>query len=229
MNVKSSTGMGGHGKKFWWQFMARSDRLYEAIARLSRCLIISQVAKHLVLAWQPIDRVFSHTTYVFAFDNGSYFCVLQSRVHEAWARLLSSSMRNDLRYTPSDCFESFPFPRSLTPLDPIGERLYTARAAYMVETDQGLTKTYNALKDPENTDPRIVELRELHVEMDRAVLAAYGWGDIAVPPFTDPVTEEEKAARQAFEDEVLDRLFALNAERAAEERRVGGSGDLDLG
>ena len=58
--------------------------------------------------------------------------------------------------------------------------------------------------------------------MDRAVLEAYGWGDIAVPPFTDPVTEEEKAARQAFEDEVLDRLFALNAERAAEERRVGG-------
>jgi len=86
---------------------------------------------------------------------------------------------------------------------------------------QGLTKTYNALEDPENADPRIAELRELHLEMDRAVLAAYGWGDIAVPPFTDPVTEEEKAARQAFEDEVLDRLFALNAERAAEESMLG--------
>jgi hypothetical protein len=53
------------------------------------------------------------------------------------------------------------------------------------------------------------------------VLAAYGWSDIEPPPFTDPVTEDEKRAREAFEDEVIDRLFALNAERAAEERVLG--------
>jgi len=94
----------------------------------------------------------------------------------------------------------------------------------MVDTNQGLTKTYNALKDPDNDDPRILELRLLHEEMDRAVLAAYGW-DIPVPPFC-PRTDEDKAALQRFEDEVIDRLFVLNAERAAEEKKaLAGTGD----
>jgi hypothetical protein len=90
----------------------------------------------------------------------------------------------------------------------------------MADTDQGLTKTYNALKDPDCTEPRIEELRRLHEAMDRAVLDAYGWNDLAVPPYC-PRTEAEKQAVQAFADEVIDRLYVLNAERAAEEKRLG--------
>ena len=90
----------------------------------------------------------------------------------------------------------------------------------MVDTNQGLTKTYNALKDPASTDPRILDLRRLHENMDRAVLAAYGWSDVAVPPYC-PLTGDDRAALQAFEDEVIDRLFVLNAERAAEVKRLG--------
>jgi hypothetical protein len=78
------------------------------------------------------------------------------------------------------------------------------------------------LKDPGNDDPRVVELRRLHEEMDRAVLAAYGCADVAVPPYC-PATDEDRAALQAFEDEVIDRLFILNAERAAEEKRLGAA------
>src|SRR5690606_24838846 len=123
------------------------------------------------------------TLYVFPLERWSAFAVLQSRLHEAWARLLSSSLEDRLRYAASDCFENFPFPepdpRAVIPaLEAIGEKLYQARAKYMVETDQGLTKTYNALKDSSETDPRILDLRNLHEEMDRAVLAAYGWQDI---------------------------------------------------
>ena len=90
----------------------------------------------------------------------------------------------------------------------------------MVDTDQGLTKTYNALKDPECDDERVLELRRLHEEMDRAVLEAYGWSDIEVPPYC-PMNEEEESALEAFNDEVIDRLYVLNAERAAEEERQG--------
>ncbi len=138
---------------------------------------------------------------------------------------MASSMGRDsqLRYSASDCFENFPFPQSdpravIPALEGIGERLYEARARYMVETDQGLTKTYNALKDPGCEDERILELRRLHEEMDRAVLDAYGWKDIAVPPYC-PKSDEDRAALSAFEDEVIDRLYVLNAERAAEEQR----------
>jgi hypothetical protein len=108
-------------------------------------------------------------------------------------------------------------------LENIGQRLYEARATYMVETRQGLTQTYNKLKDPECNDPEILHLRELHLEMDRAVLTAYGWTDLLakVPPFPTPHTEAEKRALAAFEDAVIDRLFALNAERAAAEALAG--------
>jgi hypothetical protein len=141
--------------------------------------------------------------------------------------LLSSSLEDRLRYAASDCFENFPFPQSdpravIPELETIGEKLYETRARLMVDTDKGLTKTYNALKDPACDDARILELRTLHEEMDRAVLAAYGWSDIPVPAFC-PITDEDKAALQAFEDEVIDRLFVLNAERAAQEKQAAAA------
>jgi hypothetical protein len=91
----------------------------------------------------------------------------------------------------------------------------------MAAEDVGLTITYNRLRDAACTDAAVVALRRQHEDLDRAVLAAYGWDDIAVPPYHDPVTPEEEAAKQAFEDEVIDRLFALNAERAQEEALLG--------
>jgi hypothetical protein len=184
------------------------------------------VSKHLLFAFQPTDRVFAHTLYVYPLPDWTQFAVLQSRVHEPWARLLSSSMKNDLRYAASDCFDTFPFPmpdpRTVIPgLEDIGGRLYDARARFMVHTNQGLTQTYNKLKDPDCNEPRIEELRHLHREMDRAVLDAYGWHGIEVPPFTAPTTPEEEQALEAFQDEVIDRLFVLNAERAKEEKLAG--------
>ena len=135
-------------------------------------------------------------------------------------------MKTDLNYSATDCFEPFPFPApdprtEIPTLEAIGERLYTARAKYMLDTQQGLTKTYNALKDPDCADPAILALRGLHIELDRAVLHAYGWDDIEVPPYTTPRTPAERLTFEAFEDAVLDCLFALNAERAAEEERQG--------
>lgn len=208
-------------KKYWWRFGEVAPALYEAVNPLDRCLVTSIVSKHLMFSFQPTDRIFSHKLYVFPLDRFTAFALLQSRVHVPWAWLLSSTMKTDLNYSASDCFETFPFPqpdpRTVIPaLETIGERLYKARASYMVETDQGLTKTYNALKDPACDAPRIVELRRLHEQMDRAVLDAYGWSDLAVPPY------EGKDA--AFEDEVIDRLYVLNAERAKEEERVSGGG-----
>lgn len=223
--VKDNTGKGGHGKKYWWQFVDRCDPLHAALAPVSRCLVISCVTKHVCFAFQPKDRVHSHSMYVFALDGATAFAVLQSRIHERWARLLSSSLEDRLRYTASEIFDTFPFPRAdaravVPALDRVGQAVYDARSRYMVDTDQGLTKTYNALKDPACTEPRIVTLRDLHESMDRAVLEAYGWSDIPVPSYC-PRTDAERQTFQAFEDEVIERLYALNAEREREEKRLG--------
>ena len=106
----------------------------------------------------------------------------------------------------------------------------------MIRHNEGLTKTYNRFHDPDETDPEIAKLRELHADMDRAVLDAYGWTDIP----TDceflldyEIDEEDWGTRKKpyryrwpdeVRDEVLARLLELNAKRANEEALAGVSG-----
>lgn len=206
----------------WWLY--RRSAGYN-LSGLTRCLVAPVYPVHLTFAFQSTERAFNNKLSVFGFDRFTSFSVLQSRVHTTFALRLSPTRgaADSVVYAPTECFLTFPFPqpdpRTVIPaLEDIGERLYTTRAKYMVDTNQGLTQTYNALKDPRVTEARVVELRRLHEEMDRAVLAAYGWDDLAVPPYGTPTTEAEKKALARFEDEVIDRLFALNAQRAEEER-----------
>jgi hypothetical protein len=212
-------------RKYWWRFGETAPALYAAIAPLSRCVVTARTSKHTTFSFQPTTRVFSENLVVFPIDTLSAIACLQARLHCIWVAHSSSTLEDRQGYRPSDCFETFPFPqpdpRTVLPeLESAGEALYEARAKYMVDTDQGLTKTYNALKDPTCTEPRVLELRRLHEAMDRAVLDAYGWNDIAVPPYC-PANDQERAALQAFEDEVIDRVYVLNSERAREEERLG--------
>ena len=213
-------------RKYWWRFGEPRPALAAALVPLDRCLVTaSKGATHLMFSFQPTDRIFTQNLYVLMFDNSTAYAVLQSQLHKAWVALLSASLKTDLSYTASDCFDTFPFPQpdprtDLPEVEAAGQTLFNTRAAYLLETQQGLTRIYNALKDPDNTDEAILHLRALHETMDRAVLDAYGWQDIAVPPFC-PITESDKAALTAFEDEVIDRLYLLNEARAREEQRLG--------
>ena len=143
-------------------------------------------------------------------------------------------MRDDLRYTPSTCFETFPFPFNPfgsqgTILDALGRTYDEYRAGLMQRNDEGLTKTYNRFHDPNERSPDIQELRELHDQTDRAVLDAYGWSDLQpvcefFHEFDEDDEEEENSRRRKryryrwpdeLHDEVLAKLLALNEERAA--------------
>ena len=213
----------------WWQFGDRQPALYAAIDGLNRTLINSQVSAHHQFAMVPTNSVFAHTAYVFALDRYAAFCILQSRAHEIWARFFGSSLEERLRYTPSDCFETFPFPEGWDThpaLEAVGKEYYDYRAALMVANAEGMTRIYNRFHDVYETDTRIAELRQLHVAMDRAVLDTYGWADI--PADCDFLLDYEidettwgrkkKPYRYRWpdpvRDEVLARLLALNAERA---------------
>jgi hypothetical protein len=169
----------------WWHFWRPRAELYHHASKLPRILANSQVSAHHALAFQPTDRVFSHALNLFLLDTYAAFALLQSRVHEVWARFFASSMKDDLRYTPSTCFETFPFPPGWQSaatngeLERAGREYYEYRAGLMVRRGEGLTKTYNRFHDPDERDPEIERLRELHAAMDAAVLRAYGWHDLA--------------------------------------------------
>ena len=102
-------------KKYWWQYWAERPALQLALAPLERCLVISRVTSHLMFSFQPTGRILSESLYVFPLDSFTAFAILQSRVHEPWAWLHSSTMESDLRYSASGCLSTFPFPR----VDPV--------------------------------------------------------------------------------------------------------------
>ncbi|MCA9604039.1 MAG: hypothetical protein KC619_00465, partial [Myxococcales bacterium] len=221
---------GRRRRQFWWQFGRWTPGLDSALAGHPRCLALARVTKHLVFSFQSTDVVFTDMVYVFPLPNYASFAVLQSRVHLAWVRLQASmladrSATERFVYGATECFETFPFPvvdpRAIVPeLESVGEVFYSTRAAYLRDSGQGLTEAYNALLDHRGWEASVERLRCLHEQMDRAVLDAYGWSDIEVPPYC-PRTDDDYAAVQEFEDEVVDRLYVLNAERAQDEERRG--------
>jgi hypothetical protein len=217
----------------WWQFLWPRPELRQKMLRLKRVLVRPRIAKHHAFMHVPANWIVSNSANVICSERMAIFSAVQSRLHEAWSRFLSSSMKDDLRYTPSDCFETFPFPPGFETdpaLEAAGRAYHDHRAQLMVARNEGMTKTYNRFHDPGETAADIVTLRDLHVAMDRAILEAYGWGDLAeraAPIFLDESNEDDHTYQgrlfwpSDFRDEVLSRLLALNAERHAEEVRLG--------
>ncbi len=220
-------------KKFWWLFLAHRVDLFNATENLSHVLVIPRVSPHQNVASLKSGSIWSEQLVVFAFSCFSPFVALQSRIHELWARFFSSSMKDDLRYAPSDCFATFPFPPGFETdpdLEAVGQAYHDHRARLMIDRDEGLTRTYNRFHDPRETAADIVRLRALHTAMDHAVLRAYGWDDLiprAVPEFLDEATEPEFTYQNRLfwpaplRDEVLARLLTLNATRHTEDIRQG--------
>ena len=221
----------------WWKYWNPRPKLYAKIAQLDRILVINcQATKHLALAFLPSRMVFANSLVIVALDTYASLCCLQSHPHEIWARFFGSTLEDRLRYTPSDVFETFPFPATGPPtrrFEAVGQAYYGFRADLMVMNDEGLTKTYNRFHDPNERNPDIAELRTLHAAMDRAVLDAYGWTDIPtdcefLPEHEDDDDEGSSRRKKRYRyrwpnpvhDEVLGRLMELNAERAEEERRA---------
>lgn len=229
----------------WWQYERRRPDLYRLSAKLTHVLCISSKATaHVVFARIPTGSVFSQNLHVFLFDAFSPFACLSSRIHENWALRLGGDLGESFFYSLEDVFFTFPFPAEFgtsSALEAAGLKYLDFRAAMMVATNKGMTKTYNRFHDPLDKAADIVELRRLHAMMDDAVLRAYGWDDLADRAHPgDPVNgiaQGEEAARflteddeddhkyqnrlfwpAPFRDELLARLLKLNEERAAAEK-----------
>lgn len=132
--------------------------------------------------------------------------VLQSRIHEAWALALGTQLETRPRYTPTTTFETFPFPK---PSDEqrarVGEtarQLVGLRDGWLNPPGvEGIELEKRTLTNLYNQRP--AWLIDAHGELDASVLAAYGW----------PV--------DVSENELLERLLRLNAERAGEGTQIG--------
>ena len=195
-------------RRLWWQFAERRPGLSHALRQINRAWCIARVNP-----WHSITAIDSmtvpaETIVIITQERLATFTCLQSRAHELWARFMASSMKDDLRYGPSDCFETFPFPlrHEHDPiLDSVGQGYFEFRAGLMVRSGEGLTKTYNRFHRPDENSPDILKLRELHDAMDRAVLDSYGWQDLRpkcdfFPEFDDEDDDDSESRPNATKE-----------------------------
>ena len=94
----------------WWQYAGLKRELYEAVRTLRMVLVRARVSDTHAIALVSARQVFADQIVVFSTDAWDMFAVLQSSLHEAWARHYGSTLKSDQRYSPTDCFDTFPFP-----------------------------------------------------------------------------------------------------------------------
>jgi len=180
-----------------------------AIAKCSRALATPATGPRRVFAWLPAETLPGTGLVVFARDDDWFFGILHSRIHQVWALRVGTQVRekaSGFRYTPTTCFETFPFP--WPPATPLGkltrvqdeQRTAIAQAARAL--DGARAEWLGDRSDPRRTLTRLYNARpawleQVHADLDAAVAAAYGWpADLA-------------------DDGIVARLLALNRGRAA--------------
>jgi hypothetical protein len=206
-------------KAKWWNFIRPRPELYATIRPMRRCLGRSMVSQYHNFAWNPTDIVIAMMVVVIASDRDAMFAAVQSMWHQVWTEKYSSSLETRQRYTPSDCFETFPLPEFTEPMDATGKALDDARRAAMDARQIGLTAVSKLMHNPTVRDADIEALRQAVIANDAAVSAAYGWDDLDLEHgFYDLGRGPRFTVSPAARKEMLRRLLAENHRRYAEEQ-----------
>lgn len=217
-------------RQLWWQFSDRRPTLLRALAPLTRTLVQTRHSKYVFpsfmdtcTVWGKSDipggkSIFSESCVVFPTDSYAEFALLNSCLHDSWVRETSGSLGRELRYTPSNCFYTFPYPekKALETLFPVGKILWEMRNRICVEYQTGLTALYSRLHNRYDMSSHLIALRQVHDQLENAVLNAYGWGDLtrhSILGFYRTPCGERFTLSNDVRAEVKKRLLAENLVR----------------
>ncbi len=200
----------------WWIFGEPRGDLRPALEGLTRYIATVETAKHRVFQFLDVSILPDNMIVVIADADAATIAVLSSRVHAKWSLLSGATLEDRPRYSKSRCFDPFPFPDlsdvQRQQLRVTGEELDALRKRVLADhPDLTLTGLYNVLEKlkggivltdkDEDVKQRglVLILKELHETIDGLTMDAYGW------------------PRDLSDQQILERLVALNAERAREE------------
>jgi hypothetical protein len=201
----------------WWIYGEPRPGMRQALKGLSRCIATPAVSKHRIYVWVRQEVLCNQGTFVFAREDDYFLGILHSRIHEIWARRKGTQLReavSGFRYTPTTTFETFPFPFS-----PEKEPENDPRVVRIANAAKMLAEKRDCWLNPPSISPQEAKKRTLtnlynqkpswlsdvHCELDNAVLTAYGW------------------PQNLTEDEMLNHLLSLNAERSAKQESKASS------
>ncbi len=203
-------------RQLWWIFGKPRTELRPALAGLNRYVATVETTKHRVFQFLDAEIIADNMLIAIAISDDWILAALSSKPHVTWALKTGGLLEDRPRYTKTRVFDPFPFPdpdeNLKAQLRALGEELDATRKRVQAEhPDLTLTGLYNVLEKarsgaaltPADEDVkqrgRVLILKELHDQIDAATAQAYGW----------PV--------DLTDEEILERLVALNAERAREE------------
>ncbi len=242
-------------RRNWWLFTRPIPALRNALADIERYIAVPRTAKWFTFQFVSPNTVPDTSVVAIASEDAYVLGVLTCQIHLCWALAAGGRLGvgNDPRYQHNQTFNPFPFPAA-TPaqqsrIRELAEQLDAHRKRVLSPRPPGegpgvretltLTGLYNVLEKLKSGEPLgakdrsiheqglVAVLKSLHDELDRTVLAAYGWDDLA--PLLEVANgnarpesagqPDRAAALRALDAALLERLVALNAERAAEEAR----------
>lgn len=205
--------------RLWWIYGEKRPGLYKAITKLKHVLAVgTQATKYVSFAILDKDIVYSHSLSIIASDSFGIFAVLSSSIHEIWARQYGSYNLSLLRYSPTDLFETFPFPHDTKLLEEAGLKYYNYRKGVMLNNQEGFTDIYNKFHSEYDMSSDIMEMRKNHVMLDNLVINSYGWSDLNLNhDFIDTPQGIRYTICQSARVELVQRLLALNHKRYTEE------------
>ena len=236
----------------WWLFGETMPKMREAISGINKYIATSMTAKHRVFLLVDSDVLADQGLIAIALQEEFYLGLLSSYAHVVWSLVTGGTLEDRPRYNNSRCFETFPFPSATEEqqekIRALAEQLDAHRKKQQAQhAELTLTGMYNVLEklksgDALNSKEKIIHehglvsvLKQLHDELDLAVLDAYGWSDLAeqmqvvngnapvgawrAMPLQNTAPLQRTDVKRALDETLLERLVALNTERADEEKR----------
>lgn len=211
----------------WWQFAESCPGLRAALSDLDYCIAISLTSNTVQPVRLPSRAIFNNSLGIIALGTHADLAILSSNAHVLWATERGSTLQEGFRYTPSEVFESFPRPVNTRRIESLGFSLESTRLELMANYRCGLTKMYGMVNDPTvRKEEQVETIRQIHVEIDRAVMEAYGWGDVRLDHGFHTYRQMRRwTVSPAARVEILDRLLEENHRRATNEQARGVQAD----
>ncbi|MEA5620560.1 DNA methyltransferase [Cronbergia sp. UHCC 0137] len=209
----------------WWLFGENAPKLRKAIEGINRFIVTPDTSKFKPFTFVNASVIPDVQLYSVVSDDAWILGVLESSIHQTWVFEVGPTLEDRRRWKPSIVFDPFPFPNP-TPeqkqkIRELGERLDSHRKRVQTQHPEiTITGMYNLLEKLRkgetfteadktyNNKALVSTLKQIHDELDNAVFDAYEWQDL----------KDDSKTKAEIEEIILERLVALNAERAEEER-----------
>lgn len=126
--LKSFLTTSKRSSRHWYRYSAPANELMSRLATMENIIALAETSNAFIFEHVPSQTISSNTVWCFTDTTPGMISLLQSAIHEEWTRLLTSTLKDDLRYVASECIETLPVGR-----DALSTELCKAEQVYLIK------------------------------------------------------------------------------------------------